>query len=232
MIETTIIIPFYYKFDLFKLVFENNEKYFNSTHEIIITVDEPDSGVLLKEFFKDKQLAYSLKILENKNKHEYRTPAKAINVGIRQASGKFIIITYPNSLFLTNIPELLVNECKFSFELNKVYCTTYGRCIFTNKEDFLKTDFDSQKYFWYGSLCSTKDALIKIQGIDENTTYWGSDDIDTITRLAIAGYSNGIAIEEAKIIQVETTRKERIKNPRYTYLSTYKGNTDDWGKDF
>jgi hypothetical protein len=238
MIKLSIILPFYYKMDEFKVAFPHNKKFLTKDMELIISVDEPDSGNELENYLSHQSLPCPYIIKSNPNKHQWRNHAKATNVGIRNSSGEYILIMSPESICVSNIYEILVQRCKKTKETSGIDSLHIGRiafCKHNNITDNLEYTFAShfRDVVYRGSACLHRDVLFKIRGFDENFEYWGGEDDDMRYRLNMMGYGNPIKVWDAKAIHYEN-KNTRVINKDFVFKppTTADINKDGWGNDF
>ena len=80
--DLSVVIPFYRKMREFKSVFPKNRKYLERNGiEVVIVLDTPEES-------QDFILQYPFvnwRIVMNDKPHEWRNPAKPLNVGIRSS---------------------------------------------------------------------------------------------------------------------------------------------------
>src|SRR3990172_3034217 len=96
----SVIMPFYHKLHEFRHVLPFNSPYLRDPSvEVILCLDDDSEtlGVLeLAQQYRDLKW----RIVACHEKHEWRAPAKPINVGIKHARGKYILIVSPESIFV------------------------------------------------------------------------------------------------------------------------------------
>ena len=100
--DVSVVMPFYKKMDEFRRIFPKNLPYFQRNGiEIVIAMDEDSEEESLINF-THRYPFINWKVIVNHNKHDWRNPAKAINVGIRNATKEFILVCSPESEFITD----------------------------------------------------------------------------------------------------------------------------------
>ena len=100
--DVSVVMPFYKKLTAFKRVFPRNRKYFERNGiEVIIVLDCPDEKELLIQYIQEYPFV-NWKVIYNDQPHEWRNPTKPINVGIRFATKKYIMVCSPESEFYTD----------------------------------------------------------------------------------------------------------------------------------
>lgn len=223
----SIILPFYHKVEEFRIALEYNKKYFTSNMEIVIPIDEPDSLQSVVSIMGDSDLPCSYKIKGNPNPHPWRNPAKAINVGLRMASGTHAIIMSPESILVSNVYSILMDKCNDN-------TAALGRVVFHKGEigHSPEHSFSSSyiKDLYYGSICAPIDLFFKVNGYNESYNEWGRDDDDIRGRMKDVGI-NIVKVSEGKVLHYEpkATRPVRIPyvNDKVPFI-----NGTNWGYDF
>lgn len=239
--DLTIIMPFFKRIKTFKPIFRAKANYFQRNGiEVIIVADEPSEKDEIVEFVKEYPLI-NWKIIINENDHPWRNPAKAINVGIRNSSKKYILITDPELEFVTDI--ILLMREKLDYYPNHY---TIGRVIFSNIEDDINAlNFDKLDLLRlpYGSIMAQKSDFESIWGYTENYQIWGGEDDNIRTRLDLAGLKR-LYCPEAMLIHREdfslrgTTREQqRTMIPKDLLIDMFIpqekiSNSPKWGTDF
>lgn len=229
--KLSIILPFYYKGHEFDIALGYNRQYLTDDMELVIPIDEPDSEAEVKRIL-DKHDVTEYQIRSNPQKHKWRNPAKAINVGIRMARGEYIIVMSPESVCVTNVYETLYNSADVDEKLHTTGCVVFHKGGF-NTYDKLEDVFGAYTHFWYGSICASKEAFFAVRGYNEGIDGWGYDDIDIRVKLQREGYKLKLA-HEAKVIhnEIEKTRPKDFKEQnKKNRLSTHQ-NDENWGMNF
>lgn len=81
----SVVIPFYRKKREFKSVFPKNRKYLERNGiEVVIVLDTPEESLELQDFILQYPFM-NWRIVMNDKPHEWRNPAKPLNVGIRSS---------------------------------------------------------------------------------------------------------------------------------------------------
>lgn len=186
-------MPFFRKMREFSVAFSHNHRYLNQPDiEVILVLDE-DSECSTVVKFAQQYPDVNWRVFVNTEKHEWRPPCKAINVGLKMARGNRLLIVSPESLFVNNVPELVllyaellpdtavcgrVNHChldEFATAENVFEALVVDR-VRTNAKDH-----------FYGSICVSRNRAIEIGGYDECLIKWGGDDDNFRARLRLAG---------------------------------------------
>jgi hypothetical protein len=224
--DVSVIIPFYKKIKEFSVVLPKNAPYFQRNGiEVIIALDEPSQEHELLALIKQFPFI-NWKIIVNDKPHEWRNPAKAINVGIRHATKKYVFVMSPESEFVTDAISELVSAVRL-----KEYVYALGTVQLEN--------YRHKKWFPYGSICVRRIHLEQIKGYTEQFTEWGADDDEVRARLRNNGLRE-IVLNETRLIHREFEQRPSKKVAplnKTTYQSvlqknTVTTNTDSWGTDF
>lgn len=234
----SVVLPFYYKMDEFKVAFPYNKRFLREDIELVFAVDEPESGTYLREYLEEQTPICSYKIIENPNKHEWRNHAKATNVGIRNSSGEYVMVMSPESICVSDVYSILVDRYKETKEKTGIDSIHIGRVAFCKDRDMVGSlDNIFRNHFkttvYRGSICLHRDVLFKIRGFDENFEYWGGEDDDMRHRLKLLGHGYPVKVWGAKLIHYEK-ENTRIINKDFVFkLPTNTNiNLENWGVDF
>lgn len=240
--DVSVIMPFYKKLEMFKKVFPKNLKFFQRNGiEIILVLDSPEE--------KDELIAYinqfpfiNWKIILNDKHHKWRNPSKALNVGIRHSSKKFIFICSPETQMLTDV----IYQLRKSFEdYSTLRHFAIGRVCFAGEEDIDITTYNNYPTIPFGSIMVEKKDLYTIHGYDETLSEWGGDDNNLRARLEMIGVSE-LYNNDALMIHRESN-KDLMNQPRrhvsnlennirklkhFFYPEKPQTNDNSWGYDF
>jgi hypothetical protein len=227
-------MPFYKKMDEFRRIFPKNLPYFQRNGiEIVIAMDEDSEEESLINF-THRYPFINWKVIVNHNKHDWRNPAKAINVGIRNATKEFILVCSPESEFITDAIYLMRKQLKFYPEHFAI-----GTVTFTD----LKSKEQRNSFFMpYGSIMAKRKDFVDTGGYDECLINWGGDDDNVRIRLEMKGIRR-LFLPEVKLIHRENRKAlNKRKNKRSTIPieilkkvllpDKIKPNMDHWGYDF
>ena len=173
------------------------------------------------------------KVIVNHNKHEWRNPSKAINVGIRNASKDFILVCSPESEFITDAIYIMRKKLEY-------YPAHFaiGTVSFTAIESY--TDLSNSVFIEYGSIMAKKEAFYAVTGYDESLIKWGGDDDNIRVRLEMQGIKK-ILLPEVKLLHKEKPKELKSRNNKNIAIETLKrikcplvikANSKDWGKEF
>lgn len=238
--DLSVVIPFYKKMREFRRVFPLNHKYFQRNGiEVVIVLDTPLEQDELIEFVKDYPFV-NWRIVLNDKPHEWRNPAKPLNVGIRHATKKYVMVCSPESEMLTDVIGIL----RKTFEdYSDFPHYAIGRVCFVNDEVVTQDNFDVFRPIPFGSIMVEKKYLEQIHGYDETFSKWGGDDNNLRARLDMLGIGE-LYVNEAMMVHREDG--DRVKPRRdipfektpndvmrhYFFPDTAVVNGDNWGCDF
>lgn len=237
--DVSIVLPFYKKLKEFKKVLPKNLSCFRRNGiELIIVLDTPEEEVGLINYLNEFPFL-NAQVIVNRIPHEWRNPSKALNVGIKNSSRKYIFIASPETELLTDV----IYQLRYILQY---YPDSFaiGQVAFLDFEDTpLLKDIHHHELLPYGSLMVERKYLDEIGGYAERLTGWGGDDNNIRTRLELAGIkrmfvSQAIAIHREENSDGHTSRNKRnTAMPVEVYKEIYYPqktmvNEDSWGTDF
>ena len=238
------VIPFYKKLFELKFSFLNyNLSVFKDDVQLVIVCDDPHGSDGVVSFVKTLDLP--TKVLLNEKSHEWRNPAKPLNVGIKHSDGEKILVMSPESCFWNkNALENLDIHCtSHSFTFGDIkFCTyqeykdlvrRYGHSV------FVYDNINSQTID-YGSICFMKEHAVRIGGYDGSRGNWGGENDNFRNRLEKAGImrvkANAHLVHFQENLRSETAKKINTKFPGDYYEwrdnSMILANPTGWGNDF
>lgn len=236
----SIVIPFYKKMKEFRRVFPLNRKYFERNGiEVILVLDCPDEKSELLNYIKQYPFV-NWKVIYNDKQHEWRNPAKPINVGIKHATKDYVMVCSPESEFFNDAIYILRNALENypkHFAIGKV-------CFTENNMTISAENLKELRFIPFGSIMVKKEYLYQIKGYDEKLVKWGGDDNNVRARLEFIGIQK-LFLPEAILlhrdIDNEVGKKRReykykeIPNEavrHYFYPAESVVNKGVWGEDF
>lgn len=235
--DVSIVIPFYKKMKEFRKIFPKNKKYFQRNGiEIILVLDSPEEQQELLCFIK-KYPFINWKVIMNDKSHSWRSPAKSINLGIKYATRKYVMVCSPESEFETDAILQLRTALKIYPDIFAM-----GTVCFADGYDEAN-DHYKDKYLSYGSIMVKKESLLAINGYDETFSKWGVDDYNLRARLEMYGIKE-FFMPQVKLIHREIDNKDRksrhfydttemnIITRRSLYPKNPIANLNSWGDDF
>jgi len=240
----SIILPCYQKLSEFERVLPMNLAYFqNRKIEVIVVLDEnrEEQGflALLKRFPR-----VNWKMLVNDTAHDWRTPCKAINVGLKHAAGRYVLIASPESVFRGNVPAIAlraVSRHPDSIVIGHIAFARFSElesAAFLDQAVEVDAPEEQQLHRYYGSICGPLCAFEAVQGYDESLSRWGGDDDNIRIRLEMAGYTL-MACQQMQLVhfsfeyrdggeQYEIERDIEVCSPD----SPLANQALTWGRDF
>ena len=234
-LDVSVVIPFYKKMEAFKTVFPRNRKYFERNGiEVVLVLDCKEEKEELIDYIKTYPFV-NWKIVYNHKKHGWRNPSKPINVGIKHATKKYIMVCSPESEFYTDA----ILQMR---EMLEYYPEHYalGTVCFASFEDTINKDnIQNYPFLPYGSIMVEKKYLEAIGGYDETLNKWGGDDDNVRARLELSGIEELIlhAVKlihrEEKIRDIVNQRKDTpLEHIQYWQYPSKKNPNETWGEDF
>lgn len=213
-------MPFYRKIYEFSHVFPLNHRYLNQpSFEVILVLDEDSQSSEVLRFIQQFP-DVNWRVIVCHQEHAWRPPCKAINVGLRNSRGKFILIVSPESIFVNDVPGHMLKYAHLMS--NAAVC---GRVSHCHVDEYLASAdaYDAMfrdrvrtgaKNRFYGSICVPRDKAVEIGGYDECLTRWGGDDDNFRARLRLAGLSI-LNTSDIMILHLDFSPKEtRVQKTR------------------
>ena len=233
--QVSVVLPFYKKFSAFKEAMFINAPYFSRNGiEVIISMDENSEENEVVEFIKSYPFI-NWKVIVNDALHSWRNPVKSINVGIRNASKKYILVCSPESLFYTDAIYLMRKYLEFYPGHFAVGTVAFATCndIKNNNLNFCMP---------YGSIFAEKQAFERVSGYDESLVMWGGDDDNIRARLEMCGVKK-LFLPEVKLIHKEKSNSDiqsryakkisRLESKHIFYPGNPIANFfEQWGQDY
>jgi hypothetical protein len=220
--KVSVVMPFFHKWDQLKFSLKYNMVYFKEHNvELVLVVDHPCSDDQLDGIVQSLS-GINYKILVNPQDHKWRNPGITINAGIKSASGEFIIVMSPESIFKNDGISILVENCtERSFSI--------GIIDFMHYDEFIKGEIDkgSQPNIIgvpFGSICFRKSDILKVGGYTESYKQWGGDDCNVRLKLT----KSGIKKKETNAYLVHLETKAELNNRYEKHLQVL--NNKNWQK--
>lgn len=233
--DVSVILPFYKKIDEFKKVLPLNAAFFQRNGiEVVISMDDDsqeDELILLIRQYP----FINWKVIINRQKHEWRNPCKAINVGIKNSNKKYILVCSPESEFFTDAIFLMRRMLEYYENHFAIGTVAFAYGYEVREEDL-------SFHMPYGSIMAKKEDFIAIKGYDEALNKWGGDDDNLRARLEFNGVKK-LLLPEVKLIHREDDPGGEVKrfNKRNLIPAEIEMNiffplkacaNDIWGEDY
>lgn len=235
--EVSVVMPFYKKMREFRRVLPLNAPYFERNGvEVVIVMDEDGERDELLGFI-DRYPFINWKVVVNPKPHAWRNPAKPINVGIRHATKRYVLVCSPESEFHTDAIRLMRQALEHYPRHFAV-----GHVAFAGAETPVEEmDF----HLPYGSIMALREDFLAVRGYDERLLRWGGDDDNVRARLELYGVRK-LVLPEVRLVHREfmapgtegASREEKKalipKEEEYRMLHPERicANGPDWGLDF
>lgn len=239
--DVSIVIPFYKKMAEFRRVFPLNRKYFERNGiEVVIVLDTPLESEELLSYVQQYPFV-NWRIVMNDKPHEWRNPAKPLNVGIRHATKKYVMVCSPESEMVTDVIYIL----RKSFDDYSNYPHyAIGRVCFADEEEVTVKTFNNYRSIPFGSIMFERVHAEQIHGYDETLSKWGGDDNNIRSRLDMVGVKE-LYFNEAMMAHRDINNDEGKKRRSTPFVETPNNalrhfffpknavaNNENWGKDF
>lgn len=235
----SIVLPFYYKLEEFKQTLPHNKQFFVDGMELIIPIDEPHSENDLRNFLDNQNLSIPYVLKSNKELHDWRNPAKVINVGIKLSTRERIVVMSPETLCVSNLYKELYDRCTLqNFTIGRVGWVSL-KSIQRSSVDYEQGSLDNlfdkiNPIHYYGSICVFKQSLELVQGYNEAFIKWGADDDELRERLT-QNHIGPLRVDSAKSLHIQIKNTKPLSsiegrfNPNLTIPFSPQ---PDWGTSF
>lgn len=239
--DLSIVMPFYKRLDEFKRVFPSKAKYYERNGiEVVIVADEPTEEQGILDYIR-RYPFINWKVVVNDEDHPWRNPAKAFNVGIRQATKSYILVMDPELEFYTDVIYELREKLDSYPEHYAVGQVLFmDICEEINEETLHK---HGRGLIPYGSIMAKKEYFERVGGYSEHYTEWGGEDDHLRKRLELAGirrlfFPDSVLIHREDMGKRTVSRNEQRARITRDVLSEMflpmkiVVNGEDWGTDF
>ena len=231
--DVSVILPFYKKMEEFRKALSVNASYFQRNGiEIVICLDEDSEEKELLRFISTYPLI-NWKVIVNHQKHEWRNPSKTINVGIKHATKKYVLVCSPESVFHTD-----------AIKIMREYLEYYDRHFAVGRVAFVDYDPKEIDDFLFshpfGSIMVKKEYLVAIGGYDESLDKWGGDDNNVRARLELSGVRK-LYLPDVKLVHREEKAELKARKKKTERVPIGKCKdiflpckiiNNNWGEDF
>lgn len=182
------ILPFYRKFDWLSVVFPRNRCFYTEQAEVVLVLDEPTQETEVVAFVARQ--AARVRVLVNDTDHPWRPPCAALNVGLRWALGRYVVVLSPETYVLGE-PDYLDYRVQDLAEhdilLGKMWQGVGITPQHTLAEIYRYVQAQPYSSDVYGFICGARQQLMAAGGYDEKRTRYGGDDDDLRCRLLAQG---------------------------------------------
>jgi GT2 family glycosyltransferase len=241
--DVSVVLPFYKKLSIFKNTLPRNAQFFQRNGiEVIVVMDECSEQDALLTFIKQYPFI-NWKVIVNEIPHGWRNPSKVINVGIRAAVKKYVLVMGPDSEMTTDMIFEMRKMAEFypnSFFVGRVAFVDYAY-------SYTKDSVYSLNPVYYGSVFAERAHFISINGYDEKYEKWGGDDDNLRARFEFYGLKKirlpfSLLLHRESSAELEHGRKKEkstffnrtlIELKNSFTPDSYLANSDTgWGTDF
>lgn len=182
-LDISVVIPFYRSLEIFRKVLPGNAQYLQRNGiEVIIALDSPEEEIGLIDLIKGFPFI-NWKVIVNDIVHESRNLAPILNVAIRNATKKYIMVLDPEAEFFSDV----------IFELRNIlenYPSYYATDIVGFKDQGDQMNEIYTEYYGFssnGNMMLKKEFLQEICGYDESFKKLRGEGANIRKRLEIRG---------------------------------------------
>ena len=240
----SILLPYFRKFQEFKRVLPLNHRYFaRAGIELVLLLDESSEEASLLDLLRSYP-AVRWKVIVNDVPHPWRPPCKAINVGLRHASGRYVLVASPESAFVGDIPAYalqVMNENPNGIAIGRVGFARFDDLhggLGLEQQFSASVPLEPYLHTFYGSICGPRSAYQSVGGYDETFTNGGGDDDNIRVRLEMAGYTL-LACKDMRLLHLSFEPRDGGEHydpdddlRKCTPHSSRANPGLDWGRDF
>ena len=188
--ETSIVMASYNRAHLLRptlqSIFDRNKE---AGYEIIVVEDGYDGGATYRTCASFPGIRYHCR--RDRPSIAWSNPAVPLNIGIRMARGKVVIIQNPECIHVTGGLVEKLTAAVLADPMGVVFsnCRAYQEGIELGHEQgwvsYCDNEARKRPLFFCGGIL--KEHLVKIRGFDEDYKYYGSEDGDLADRLLAFG---------------------------------------------
>jgi hypothetical protein len=183
------------------------------------------------------------RLIVNRVEHEWRNPAKPLNVGIRHAKGRHIFISSPETVWVGDVPGLMSSAWHAQpgnvmvakvFSMDGEFFHKHGGQA---EHAMARAEVCGHSTNIGGGILIPRYVLNELCGFDERFERWGYEDASLRQRLALYGMPTK-ALGSANVIHIHHEAAPRDDSPAWVgdmlnnIASVRWCGDDDWGKDF
>jgi hypothetical protein len=191
----SVVVPYFRKLTELRAVLPYNARYLGRPDvELVLVLDEPSQEAEVLSLL-DRLPLVRARVVVNDRPHDWRPPCVAINVGLRAASGKFVLVASPESLFVGDVPSRVLQVLSArpgDVVVGRIGWVTLAAARRKNPEALFQMAIAAQNMpgfaaNYYGSIAAARDLFIAVRGYDESLSEWGGDDDNMRARLSMQG---------------------------------------------
>lgn len=239
--DLSIVMPFYKCLDKFKRVFASKAKYYerNGIEAVIVADNSTEQESILDYICTYPFINW--KVVVNSEDHSERNLAKALNIGIRYASKKYVLVMDPTLEFYTDI----IYELREKLDSYPFYYAM-GRVLFLDVDEEVNERSLGKfrnEFTYYGCIMAKKEYFEEVAGYNEHIIEWDSKDDHIRKRLELAGirrlfFPNAVAIHREDYSQQTVLSNDPCTRLPREVLSEILlpvnkiVNDENWGKSF
>lgn len=237
-------MPFFRKLVEFQRVLSLNRAYLcRPWIEVVIALDEnSEESELLELIRQHRDIRWT--VVVNDRQHAWRPPCRAINVGIRHATGDHVLVMSPESAYVGDMPAIVIELMRRnpnSIAFGQVARSRFdelreGQSLWERYQETVLPGMFIHSF--YGSICGPKQAFEAVGGYDEALEGWGGDDDNLRVRLEMAGYRL-LACPEMRLLHL--SQEDRTGDEQFDVDDDFRKCTPHfavvneavpWGHDF
>ena len=194
-IALSLIMPCYRKAAELAAVLPHNARWLTRADiEIVLVLDDPsDEAEVLAVV--DALPHLRVRVIVNDLPHAWRPPGVAINVGLRAATGAYVLVCSPESAFVGDVPAAAITALgRFPGEAiaGQIAWASFAEA----RDEAVETLFQRAKRRsrrqaaaeqFYGSIAAPRALFHAVRGYDEAISGWGGDDDNIRLRMMLTG---------------------------------------------
>ncbi|MCB0359221.1 MAG: hypothetical protein KDD44_06285, partial [Bdellovibrionales bacterium] len=212
----SVVIPFFNKHLEFEHALSFNAGYLaKPSVEVVLVLDEPFSWEHVRRLIA-RYATIRWHVLVHDEMHRWRNPAPVINVGLRRARGRFVLVVSPETVFLGDVPEIfLATHSALSQERLSAYgnpdVALFGMVQFLRFGEQPEERRSVQKP--YGSIFFERQHGLRLHGYNERFVEWGGDDDEFRRRLTLSDVAV-VGCPQARLAHFETEQDYLLRRSR------------------
>ena len=194
-ITLSIVGPFFRKFTELGVALPYNARYLSrSDVELVLVLDEPSQEAEVLALLDSFPLL-RVRVVVNDRSHDWRPPCVAINVGIQNALGEYVLVVSPESVLVGDVPSRVIGVLRdhpSDVLLGRVAFATYSEAHGRTSEALFPAVMAVRgghafAMDYYGTVAASRATFNAVRGYDESLSDWGGDDDNLRARLSMQG---------------------------------------------